>query len=78
MQVNKGAGQLNQALVKRTIGPVSLSQPQLFQYVVRLVETLGIEALEERQVVGVQVLSLKRRDGSGDLRAPAAHGKRMG
>jgi hypothetical protein len=67
LKMNKSAGELNQALVKRAIRPVPVCQPQFLQDVVGLIKQGLIKALEIAQVMGVKAPALAALDQSGDL-----------
>ena len=51
LQMHKRAGQLNQPLVKRAVGPVFVLEPQMFQHFVRLEKKLPVEAIEIAEVM---------------------------
>ena len=55
LQVDKGACQLDQSLVKCALRPLTLRQPQLFQHIVSFVEQAPIKAFEITEVMRVQI-----------------------
>ena len=77
LQMDKRAGELDEAFVKRTVWTVPLGQPNLFQDFVRLEEKLAVEAREIAQVMGVQVLALELVNDRRDLVVLLAHGWRI-
>lgn len=50
LQVHKGPGELDQALVKISIGTFAVRQPKIFQNIVRLIELLFVE---EHEITGI-------------------------
>ncbi len=73
LQMDECAGQLNQPFVKRSVGPVFVLEPQLFQHFVRLVKKLPVEAIKIAGVMRVEFLSAERLDPGGDAGALVAH-----
>ena len=70
LKMNKSAGQLDKALVKRRVRPLALAQPEGFQHLVRLVKQALVEAPKEPQVPRIQALSLEPRSGGRDAERP--------
>ena len=77
MQVNESAGELYQPLVERTVWTFLLWQPHFLQNIVGLVKKLPIEAVEVRQVMRVEIASLKLFDDDRDFRALMAHPQKL-
>ena len=71
LQMDKRAGQLNQAFVKRTIGTELVFEPEMFEHIVRLVIFLVIELLEVTGVMSVQFFMMFHE--RGDAFALVAH-----
>lgn len=69
LQVDKGAGELNQTLIESVIGLSSLPKPQLFQHVMGFVKQSAIEAVEEAEIMRIQSrgITTKWGDASGDF-----------
>ena len=71
--MNKGAGQLDQGLVKIAIGFEPHLQPEILEDLVRLIKLLMIEAVEIAQVARIQVPALEGFDEAGDAGAFMTH-----
>lgn len=74
LQMNEGAGKLDEPFVKRSIWSVSISQPQLLEHVVGFIEPASIEALEVTEEMRIQIVPATSCDEFGNLRALLAHG----
>ena len=57
LQVNKRAGQLDQAFVKQTIRTLSLGQPKLLENFVGFKKKLPVETVEIAEVMSIEVLA---------------------
>src|SRR5256885_12568306 len=66
LQVNEGAGQLDQPFIERAFGPMPRRQPELLQDFVSFIEELLVEALEITQIVWIQAAPLPLSDDRGD------------
>src|SRR2546428_11614406 len=77
LEGDKGAGEWDEALVKRPVGPSRTGQPQLLQHFVGFVKQATIEAIEVAQVMRVRVTSLAAFNQRGDSAALPAHGRRL-
>src|ERR1017187_7051250 len=77
LQMDKCAGQLNQPLVKRSVGSVFVLEPQIFEHVVRLVKKLAVETIEITEVMRVEFLFAEGLDQGGDACALVTHGLRL-
>ena len=77
LQMDKCAGQLNQPFVKRSVGPVLVLEPQIFQHVVRFVKKLPVEAIEIAGVMRIKFLSAEGLNQGGDAGALVTHGKSL-
>lgn len=73
LHVHKRTGQLDQALVKISVGTVPVRQPQFLQHVMRFVKKLAVEAIEEAEVMRVQFLSAKLFNACRNMPAFFAH-----
>ena len=73
LEVDKGAGELNEAFVKQVVMLAALAEPEFLKDVVRFVEELAIEALEIAEVMRVEISPVQRLDHLGDARALFAH-----
>ena len=54
LQVNERAGELDQAFVKRAVRFLADGEPQILQYIMRLVEKLLVEVIKIAEVMRVQ------------------------
>lgn len=77
LHVNKGAGQLDQTLVKGAIRAVFVLKPQMLQHFMGLVKQLAVETLEITEVMRVEFLPVMIGDHLGNAFAFAAHGVRV-
>ena len=77
LQMYKGAGQLDEALVKIPIGTVFIRKPQIFKDIVRLIKKLAIEAVKITEVMGSEFLSLKRLNHQDNTRAFMTHAPKI-
>jgi hypothetical protein len=73
LQVDEGAGELDESFVKGVVGAAALRQPQFFEHVVRFKVEPAIEAFEISEVMRVQFLSLELFDDFRDGAAFFAH-----
>ena len=67
LQMNKRAGELNQAAVKVTIGLMALWEPQFFQNLVCFKIHSAVEALKEAKVMRIESLAAAAFDQRGDF-----------
>ena len=74
LQMYERAGQLNQAFVKSTVRAVFVVEPQMFQYLMGLVEKLFVKAMKITEVVRVEFSVIEFLNHRGDAFALAAHG----
>jgi hypothetical protein len=77
LQMHKGAGQLDEALVKIAIGTVFIRKPQILKDIVRLIKELAVEAVEITEVMGSEFLSLKRFNHQDNTRAFVTHAPKI-
>ena len=77
LQMDEGAGQLNQPLVKGAIRAVLVAEPKMFQYLVGLVKKLMVETMEIAKIMRIQFLPVMLRGHFGDAFAFAAHGAKV-
>src|ERR1017187_6049799 len=73
LQMDKCAGPLNQPFVKRSVGPVFVLEPKMFQHFVRFVKKLPVEAIEIPGIMRVEFLSAERLHLGGDAGALVTH-----
>jgi hypothetical protein len=73
LQVNKGAGELDQAFVEGVIRAAALGEPEFFQDIVRFKIKAAVEAFEITEVVGVEFPPLELLDYCCDGAAFFAH-----
>src|ERR1039458_383391 len=75
--MDKCAGQLNQPLVKRAVGPVFVLEPQMFQHFVRFEKKLPVEAIEITGVMRIELFVPELLHHFGDACAFAIHGLKV-
>ena len=62
LQMNEGAGELDQPLVERIVRPRSLREPEFLQDIMGFVKQSTVETLEVAEIAGIQLPSLDIRD----------------
>ena len=67
LQMNKGAGKLDQPFVKAVVCGATLSQPKLLQDIVRLIKELLIETIEVAEVMRIVGLAVAACDAERDF-----------
>jgi hypothetical protein len=75
--MHKGAGQLDEALVKIPVGTVFIRKPQIFKDIVRLIKQLAVEAVKITEIMGSEFLSLKRLNHQNNARAFVTHAPKI-
>src|SRR5437868_5016873 len=73
LQMHESAGQLDESLVKRTVCPVLLWQPYLFENIVGFIKELPVETIKEAQVMSIEMAPPECFDQAGNSGALAAH-----
>jgi hypothetical protein len=73
LEVDEGAGELNQSFVKEIIGLLAAGEPKFFQDFVRFIKHLAVAAFEKTKVMGVQVLAAAVLDEGRDFGGFVAH-----
>jgi len=73
LEEHKSAGQLNQTLEEIPVGSTAVQQPEIFEDVMGLMESLVVEAVEETEISGIQSPSCKPRYPCGDDGALVCH-----
>jgi hypothetical protein len=77
LQMDEGAGELNEAFVKEIVRLTPLRQPQLLEDIVRLIKELLIKALEIPQIMRVHVLPAQTLNHGSDAGRFFAHGQKL-
>lgn len=77
LQMDEGAGQLNQPLVKEAIRTVPVAKPKMFQYLVGFVKKLLVETMEIAEIMRVQLLPVMIGNHFGNAFALATHGLKV-
>ena len=62
LQMNEGAGNLDEPFVKRAIRAVAVRQPEFLQDIMGFVKQSTVETLEVAEIAGIQLPSLEIRD----------------
>src|SRR5437660_5024232 len=75
--MDESTGKLDQVFVKRAIDAFLLWQPDLLEHIVRFIEELPVETIKIRQIVRLEMLSLKALDDLCDFGRFAAHGRNL-
>ena len=73
LQMHKGAGELDEALVKIAVRSVSVGEPQFLEHIVGFVVKLAMKALKVAQVVRLQFAPAQAVNQRGYLRTFLAH-----
>lgn len=73
LHVDKSAGELDEALVKRTVRSLAIWQPKIFEDIVSFVKLLAVEAIEKAKIVSRQMVALKLFNPPGYVFALFAH-----
>jgi ArsR family transcriptional regulator, arsenate/arsenite/antimonite-responsive transcriptional repressor len=73
LQMDEGAGQLNQPFEKIAVHALPIRQPKFFQDVMRLIEELAVKAFKVTQVMRIQIVSLEFVNQLQNLAAFFAH-----
>ena len=72
LQVNEGAGELDQALIEGVVR-ASFLEPERFKHLVGLEKPALVKGMDEGEKVRIQVASLKRGNELRDTVGPVAH-----
>jgi len=75
--MHERAGELDQPFVKIPVNALPVSQPQIFQNIMRLIKKLAVKAVEIAKIMRVEFLSLEGFDHRGDAGAFVTHGGRL-
>lgn len=67
LQVDKRAGELDEALVEGVIGTVTLGEPEFFEDVVGFVKESAVETIEIAEVVRVEIVTREGFNQCGDF-----------
>ena len=77
LQMHKGAGQLDETLVKGAVGTVFVLEPDVFEDFVGLVKSLAVEQLEIAAVMRIQLPAGELPGHGGDAFVLAAHERKV-
>jgi len=77
LQMDKSAGELDEALVKIAVDALAIRQPQVFQDVVRLVELLFVEEHKVSGIAGIHARARKLGGQFGHALTLFAHGRSL-
>jgi hypothetical protein len=75
LQMNKGAGELDQPFVEGIVWSSAVREPELLEHVMRFVKQPAIEAPEVSEIMRGQFLALALFNQRCNLRAFLAHGQ---
>lgn len=78
LEMNEGAGELNQAFVKITVRTFAIGKPEFLEDVVGVVIELLVEEQEVAEIVRVEFFPAAALDQGGNFRALFAHTDMVG
>ena len=73
LDMDEGAGELDEALVERAVWPMAVCQPQFFENFVGLEKGALIKTMEKAEIMPIEGTIGKALDQGGDAGAFGAH-----